>query len=186
MIQNKNDYKEYVKTEENLYREIGYRGRMHSFISQCEVGQIVKFMRVLRKDELYTNQSKKSLFNKLLSKYYRRKHNILGLKLGIQIPINTFEKGLLIYHSQNIIVHKDARCGELCKLHGCNCIGNNGKENSGHNTPIIGKNVDIGVGAIVIGGICIADNTTIAANAVVCKSITDKGKIAKGMPATVL
>ena len=142
MIDNKEKYKEYIELEEELYREIGYKGRLHSFITQCEIGQIVFYMKALRGDEFYTNTCGKSIIKKCLGMYFRRKHNKLGVKLGISIPINTFGKGLLIYHSQSIIVHRDAKCGEFCKLHGCNCIGNNGNENKLRNTPVLGNNVD--------------------------------------------
>ena len=116
--------------------------------------------------------------------YWRKKHNALGVKLGISIPINTFGCGLKIYHSQGIIVHKDARIGRDCSLHGMNCIGNNGKETGKiNNTPIIGDFCDIGIGASVIGNIKLGDNIRIAAGAVVCNSFEKNNIILKGIPA---
>lgn len=183
MIDTKAKLNEYLKVEEGLYRAIGYKGKFHSIITQCEVGKIFLFIKVLRKDEFYSNTSG-GMIRKIASLYYRRRHNIIGQQLGISIPINTFEKGLLIYHSQGIIVHKDVRCGEYCKLHGLNCIGNNGNEKAGNNVPVIGSNVNIGVGASVIGAVFIASNTIIAAHALVCKSCLDEGGVLIGIPAT--
>ena len=186
MIDSEAKFKEYISTEKRLYTEIGYKGRLHAMLTQCEVGKLYQYIYVLRKDEYYSNMEKKSIINKIKALYYRRKHNTLGLKLGISIPINTFKKGLLIYHSQGIVVHRDSRCGEFCKLHGCNCIGNNGFGGGKDNTPIVGNNLNLGFGSMLIGNIKIADNSIIAANAVVCKSILNQGETWGGVPAKLI
>ena len=49
--------------------------------------------------------------------------------------------------------------------------------------PVIGDNVFIGSGAKIIGNITVADNVVISANAVVMKSITEKGITVAGVPA---
>lgn len=182
MIDTKEKLNDYLSFEKGLYQKIGYKGKLHSFVTNCEVGMIYRYIHALRHDEYFSNTNG-GLFHKIRHLYYRRTHNSLGIKLGISIPINTFEKGLLIYHSQGIIVHRDARIGENCKLHGLTCIGNNGSESDGRNTPIIGNNVDIGVGASIIGGIEIADDIKIAAGAVVCRSCHHEGVILAGVPA---
>lgn len=182
MISSKKDLYDYLKVEEELYRSIGYKGAVHAFITQCEVGYIAKYMMYLRKDEYYSNV-KSGLWGKLCNLYYRRLHNKLGVQLGICIPINTFGKGLLIYHSQGIIVHKDARCGEYCKLHGNVCIGNNGVETLKRNVPYLGNNIDIGANSSIIGVITLGDDIKIGAGAVVCNSCNQKGAVLVGVPA---
>lgn len=183
MIDSKNVLVECLQIEEELYKEIGYKNKLHSFITQCEVGKIMAYMRILRKDEYYTNKKNKSILDKVFALICRRRHNQLGCKLGLSIPVNTFGKGLLIYHSQGIIVHKDARCGEYCKLHGNNCIGNKGSEENERTTPIIGDGLDLGVGAVIIGGIVLGNNMKVAANAVVCKSFEKENGVLAGVPA---
>lgn len=181
MIKSKKQLKETLTYEEKIYRSLGYKGKLHSFISSCEVGYIYKYIEALRHDEYYTNCN--GFFKKIIGIYWRKKHNYLGVKLGIAIPVNTFEKGLKIYHSQGIIVHKDARIGENCSLHGMNCIGNNGKETGVSNTPVIGSACDIGVGSSIIGNIVLGNNIKIAAGAVVCKSYKQDGAVLIGIPA---
>ena len=110
----------------------------------------------------------------------RRRRNRLAVKLGFTISPNCFGKGLLIWHYGNIVVNGDAKIGENCILHGDNCIGNNGSDTK---APVIGKNVDIGVGAKIIGDIFIADNCRIGAGAVVVKSCYHKGATLVGVPA---
>ena len=80
-------------------------------------------------------------------------------------------------------MHKEARCGSYCKLHGFNCIGNNGSGGGQNNCPQIGDFLDLGVGAIVIGNVTLSDYTTVAANAVVCKTFLRKHLILAGVPA---
>ena len=66
----------------------------------------------------------------------------------------------------------------MCQLHGNNCIGNNRKEDE--RAPHIGNNVEIGVGAKIIGDIYVVDNVKIGANAVVVKSCFTNGAIGLG------
>ena len=61
-------------------------------------------------------------------------------------------------------------------------IGVSGRKNQ-EGAPVIGDNVFVGTGVRIIGNIIIADNVVIGANAVVTKSITEKGIIVAGIPA---
>ena len=51
--------------------------------------------------------------------------------------------------------------------------------------PTLGKNVMVGAGAVIIGGVTIGDNSKIGANAVVTSDIPE-GKTAVGIPARVI
>ncbi len=85
-----------------------------------------------------------------------------------------------IHHSGNIVVNGKSRIGKNCQLHGSNCIGNDGKT---LDAPVIGNNVEVGVGAKIIGGIRIADNIKIGAGAIVVTSFTEPGITIGGVPA---
>ena len=105
--------------------------------------------------------------------------------MGITIPRNVFSTGLLIWHYGNIVVNNNAKVGKNCELHGDNCIGNKGYGSDGK-APIIGDNVDIGVGAKIIGDIKIANNVKIAAGAVVIDSCEEENVILAGVPAKII
>ena len=105
----------------------------------------------------------------------------MGEKLGITIWHNCVDEGLRIWHYGDIIINGHAKIGKNFQLHGGNCIGNKGT--GFYEAPIIGDNVEIGVGAKVIGDIKIADNVVIGAGAVVIHDINEKGVIAVGIPA---
>lgn len=143
-----------------------------------------KYQKLLRKSEYYYTRYKKGTGLKLLNMgillLYKRRKNILGNKLGVDIRENSIDSGLMLFHS-NVIVNGHAIIGKNCKFHGNNCIGNNGKDGK---TPVLGNNIDIGFGAIIIGDVEIADDVIIGAGAVVVKSIKEKGSIYMGVPAT--
>lgn len=115
--------------------------------------------------------------------FYRTRKNRLGIIIGVDIPEGVFDEGLIIHHNGNIVVNGSSKVGKNCKLHGDNCLGNAGKKDELTNCPRIGNNVDIGVGAKVLGGITIADDIKIGANAVVTKSFNEAGITIVGIPA---
>ena len=94
-----------------------------------------------------------------------------------------FGKGLIIYHIGSIVINGEAKVGENCRLHGNNCIGNNGKN---CDAPVIGDNCDIGIGAKIIGGVKLGSNVIIGANSVVNKSFDADGIVLVGSPAKMI
>ena len=52
--------------------------------------------------------------------------------------------------------------------------------------PTIGNHVILGVGAVVLGGVTIADNVAIGANAVVNKSVEQSNVTVAGVPAKIV
>ena len=142
---------------------------------------LIKYQKILRLDEYYSNTAKG--LKKILQLWYRWRKNVLGERLGITIGKNVFDEGLIIWHYGYIVVNGMAKVGRNCSLHGNNCIGNDGINPE---APIIGNNVDIGAGAIIIGNIRIADNVKIGAGAVVVHSIEEEGVTVVGVPARIV
>lgn len=85
------------------------------------------------------------------------------------------------WHYGSVIVNGHAKIGKNCQFHGNNCVGNKGVLDEA--APRLGDNVEIGVGAKIIGDIYIADGVKIGANAVVVKSCYNKGATLVGIPA---
>lgn len=75
--------------------------------------------------------------------------------------------GFCLIHPANIYIGRGSEIGENCKIFHEVTLG------TGHipGTPKIGNNVDIFVGARVLGGIEIGDNCMISANCVVTKDV---------------
>jgi len=151
-------------------------------ITHDESYEIFRWSCALRCAEYYGKQKQKSrnVWNRVLFLYYYRKMNILGGQLGYFVSTNVLGKSVKIFHRGNIIINYRSVIGEGCKFHGDNCVGNNGENIE---CPVLGKNVDVGIGAKIIGGVTIADNIKIGANAVVTKSFTEPGITIAGVPA---
>lgn len=186
MIKSKADLKEYLKTEKkNAYPYgSGIKYKLLVRISMEHYFEIWKYIKYLRKSEYYMNTNKnKNIIRYIKYLFYERKKNKLGNKIGFYIPPNTFEKGLFIAHHGSIIINPMVHVGQNCILHGDVCIGNNGEDNG---APQIGNNVDIGIGAKILGDIKIGNNIKIGANAVVVKSFINDGDTIIGIPGKLL
>ena len=150
------------------------KNRLMGRFTHAEEYMIYRFICALRKAEYYQNRSK------LLYVYWIRKANIRGESLGFSIPAGVLGKGVKIFHSGSIVINSFSTVGDGCLFHGENCIGNNGKDNK---CPKLGKRVELGVGAKIIGDVVLADDIRIGANAVVTKSFLEPGITIAGIPA---
>ena len=112
--------------------------------------------------------------------FARRRKNKLGRLLGIEMWENSFDRGLKIWHTGNIVINGKSQIGKNCILHGNNCIGNSGLSSK---CPRLGDNVRLGFGATIIGDVEIANNVTIAAGAVVVSSCLQENAVLAGIPA---
>lgn len=113
--------------------------------------------------------------NNLLKYIYSFKANRISSKYNLEL-YGKIGDNLRIWHG-NVIINGDTTIGNNVQLHGNNCIG---KKNNG--CPIIGNNVDIGWGAVVLGDITIGNNCIIGANSTVINSFPENTIIA-GNPA---
>ena len=93
-----------------------------------------------------------------------------------------------VFHHRGIgcVVHDNAVIGNNCHIFQNVTIGSKWPNGICDGTsPIIGDNVMIGAGAVIIGDITIGDNVSIGANAVVLMDIPDDS-IAVGVPARII
>ena len=183
MIKTKQELQQYIAADNAWYEPGKWKWRLIDAFCSRPYYILKKYLRFLRTYEYYYNNSKGSRFNTYLSYYYERKKNRLGERLGIEIGPNCFGKGLSIWHCGSIVINPSVRAGENCVLRGANCIGNNGTIDK---SPVLGDNVELGYGAVIIGDVSIASNTRIGANAVVTHSIDEKGGTYVGVPAKKL
>lgn len=99
--------------------------------------------------------------------------------LYINMPPENVGGGLYFQHGFSTIVAAKY-IGENCSINQQVTIGYNGND-----APIIGDNVTIAAGAIVIGNVHIKKNVIIAAGAVVTHDVSE-GKIVAGVPAKII
>ena len=178
MIRTKSDLNRVLR--EDALANQGRYSRVDA-LTASESYQIIKYQKLMRLDEYYSAQT--GFVQKVLCLITRRRKNKLGARLGLFMKSSSFDGGLVIWHCGEVIVNGNAVIGKNCSFHGDNCIGNDGSSNL---CPVIGDNVEFGVGAKAIGDIKIADNVTIGAGAVVVKSCLSPGSVLVGVPAREL
>ena len=89
------------------------------------------------------------------------------------------------YGGMGVVIHSKSIIGVNCTICQQVSIGGGGGNSRFPEVPVIGNNVYIAKGSIVMGGITIGNNVTIGANAVVTKPIPDNAIVA-GVPTKIL
>lgn len=187
IINNKEELQSVIGFEKNIYLPKGKNSLEYKLRNPFK-NKTYKYLKLLRKYE-YLCFKRDNTKNILLSKVYSTKIKVLdirikklGLILKIEILPNSVGSGLRICHP-NVILN--GIVGENCTFHGNNVLGNKatGEKNK---VPKIGSNVDVGIGAMIIGDVTIADNCVIGAGAVVTKSFTVPGSVIAGVPARII
>lgn len=182
-----------IKSKKELENIIQYErkmwiARMYPQGAPSKVRSItLLYMKALRKVEYYGKLPKTA---KICAGggyiFWKTMYRIIGLITNVSIPPYVFGKGLLIMHLQNIVVSAKVRVGENTCLFHNTTLGIKLGHNTDGKCPVIGNGVTICAGACVLGDVHIEDGITVAANAVVTKSYTEKDVILGGVPAKVI
>lgn len=107
------------------------------------------------------------------------RHRFWSVVTAADIPINSrLGSGLLIPHPTGIVIHPDAEIGPDCLILSSVTIGTRGRPG----VPVLGRNVNVGSGAKILGAIRIGDYAVIGANAVVVRDVP-AGATVVGIPA---
>lgn len=140
---------------------------------------VVRYLRALRKYEYCLNCQMP--FKRIRLLMAKIRHHRLSYKYHLSIEPNTVSYGLRIPHIEGGV-------RIYCKSMGYHCTVNTGVVIGTNNRGLkaeIGNNVDITIGAKVIGGVHIGNNVIIAPNSVVVKDIPDNA-VVTGIPAKIL
>lgn len=181
----KKEVKRIVEEERQLYVPAQYRFMKRSHQKRYLIWKTLASFRMW---QYWQEQSvRKELggfrrcYAKLAHRYYFRQRNVYTEKSGVEISNGSIlGRRLDIWHGGVVI---SGHLGDDCVIHGNNIIGNKGDR--GGKVPELGDRVDVGAGAVVIGGIHVADDCRIGANAVVNKDFTEAGSLIVGIPAYV-
>lgn len=145
----------------------------------------------------------KKILEKYFSFYKENAHiifKVFGIKMTFLYPLyNQLEdaccipnlkklqhNGIHFPHPVGIVINKSAQIGRDCVIFQNVTIGD-GKFNkeTGRTAPIIGNNVIIYAGSIIIGGITIGSNVVIGAGSVVIQDVEENSVVA-GNPARLI
>ena len=125
-----------------------------------------------------------AVVRKFFSLIYHVLYKFVQIITGIQLPCEVdVGRNFVIDHFGGIMISGYAKFGDNCRVRNGVVIGilRVGEKSA----PIIGNNVDIGVGAKLLGPIRIGDNVLIGANAVVVRDVPDNSVI-MAVPAVIL
>ena len=170
-ITTKRELNEVLKVERAFYPV----GMLIYLLQGSERAILRKHQILLRKAEYYTNTR-----NWLLAAFYKLRLNLIQNRYALHIPLNTCGKGLKIMHIGPILINSNAKVGEYCSFHINTAVVAAG---SSDGAPVIGNHVVIGIGAVILGNIKVADYTAIGANAVVNKTVEEENIAVAGIPA---
>ena len=171
IIRSREDLNDWLKTEKQKYSQKMSGG----IVCLTENDYIWRYQKRLRKTEYYSNT------NKLLRYFFSRVRLIrLSAKLGMNVRLNSCGKGLRIVHISSVITSGDI--GENYTAFPNTLVG---QGTDGRN-PVIGDNVSVFAGAIIVGGVTIANDVIVGANSFVNKSFLEEGVIIAGVPARII
>lgn len=109
---------------------------------------------------------------------YRRARNVWGIELPYGARIG---RRVVFEHQHGIVIHGNAEIGDDCIIRQGVTIGNRSLE-ARFDAPKLGKRVNVGAGAKILGAVTIGDDAAIGANAVVLSDVP-AGALVTGIPA---
>lgn len=120
-----------------------------------------------------------------LSLIYRRMFRRVRNKYGIELDFSTrVGRRVQIHHQSGIVINGYCVIGDDCIIRHNVTMGIRSLDDM-TGAPTLGRGVDVGTGAVIVGRISVGDGASIGANAVVLQDVP-AGTIAVGVPARII
>ncbi len=111
--------------------------------------------RLLRSIRRYQYWRGRGWFGSPIARYYVLQHRFWSIVTATDIPLNCrLGGGLLLPHPTGVVIHPSAVIGPNCLIFQHVTIGA-GRRPQG--TPVLGPGVDVGAGAVILGGVTIGE-----------------------------
>ncbi len=179
MINNKQDLRRYIEADIAPFVTKRRLIVLWAFITKDFNFYRIRYLVHLRKLEYILRVHPR----RLLSRWYHKwAKNCIGRMFSWEVPSFVCGAGLHLWHP-NIVINDDAKIGENAIFHGNNCIGRRGDSDEDNVSPVIGNNLNLGFGAVIIGPVHLADDIVVGANSTVIKSCSENGAVLVGTPA---
>ena len=116
---------------------------------------------------------------------YRMLHRHVRNHYGIELPYSVkVGRRVVIEHQSGIVIHGNCVIGDDCRIRQ-NCTLGVRDLDDLEGAPTLGRGVNLGAGAVVLGRITVGDDAFVGANAVVLKDVP-AGAVTVGVPARVI
>ncbi len=109
---------------------------------------------------------------------YRRCRNVYGIELPYAATVG---RGVIFEHQGGIVIHGNAVIGDGCIIRQGVTLGNRHLDKP-LDAPVLGRNVNVGAGACLLGKVNVGDDAAIGANSVVLSDVAE-GTAVVGIPA---
>jgi serine O-acetyltransferase len=120
-----------------------------------------------------------------LTLVYRALFQYVRNHYGVEVPFSAkVGRRVVFEHQGGIVIHGCSVIGDECIIRQGVTLGNRHME-APFDAPVLGRGVNVGAGAKLLGGIHVGDDASIGANSVVLKDVP-AGGTAVGIPARVL
>ncbi|MBD2485202.1 serine O-acetyltransferase [Planktothrix sp. FACHB-1365] len=140
---------------------------------------------VVQRFGVWRMQIKSLMFRAPLSFLYRMLYRKIRNTYGIELPYSVeLGRRVIVEHQHGIVIHGNSVIGDDCIIRQGVTLGNRYLDQPFH-APKLGKRVNIGAGAKILGNVTIGDDVCIGANAVVLSDIPS-GETVVGIPAQII
>jgi serine O-acetyltransferase len=120
-----------------------------------------------------------------LSLLYRFAFRGVNAVYGIELPYSArIGRRVIFEHQHGIVIHGDAQIGDDSIVRHGVTLGIRTLDQLGQ-APVLGRRVNVGAGAKILGSVRVGDDADIGANAVVLEDVP-AGALAVGVPARVV
>lgn len=180
MIKEKKEIREYILADLDLYK---LPNLFSLWLKGDERYPIVAFIVAFRHYEYYYNNSGSNVLFKIKKYYWKFLYTRRMIKFNLYIGVNSAGQGLRLIHPGFRKFGTVTSIGNRCIILPNVLIG---KKNS--NTTcraVIGDDCYIGTGATILAPVVIGNNVTIGAGSVVIRDIPDNAVVG-GVPAKIL
>ena len=136
---------------------------------------------------LITNSAFATVYHMRIKQYNRINGKLTSWifppRMDCHLDVKDIGAGFIIFHGNGSVIFAE-KIGQNCSIYQQVTLGR-GKISDGRSIPVIGDNVNIYAGAIVVGGITIGNNVNIGAGAVVTKDVPDNCTVV-GNPSRII
>jgi serine O-acetyltransferase len=112
---------------------------------------------------------------------FRKCRNGYGIELPYSVKLG---RRVIFEHQGAVVIHGDSVIGDDSIIRQGVTLGNRRLDRP-HDAPKLGKRVNVGAGAKILGAVTIGDDAVIGANAVVLEDVPS-GALAVGVPARIV
>jgi serine O-acetyltransferase len=116
---------------------------------------------------------------------YRSLYRAVTSVYGIELPHSaSIGRRVVFEHQHGIVVHGNCVIGDDCVIRQDTTLGTRSMHRL-QDAPVLGRGVNVGAGAKILGAVTIGDGASIGANAVVLHHVP-AGAVAVGVPAKIV